>query len=54
MEWLKFESISFLPHSSIGQLCEDLNKIAGRGIYYDRFEIQNKKWLWFVSNIVQP
>ena len=48
---LKFQKVSFLPDSSIGQLCEDLNKIVGQGIYYDRFEIQNTNWLWFVSNI---
>ena len=53
MEWLKFGSIFFFsPDSSIGQLCEDLNKIAGRGNYYDRFEIQNTKWLWFVNNMI--
>jgi len=33
-------------------LCENLNKIAGRGTYYDRFEIQNTKWLRFVSNVI--
>jgi hypothetical protein len=36
----------------MGQLCEDLNIIAGYGIYYDTFEIQNTKWLWLVNNIV--
>jgi len=51
MEWLRFYIISFLPDSSIGQLCEDLNEIFGQGIYYDTFEIQNTKWLWFVSNM---
>jgi len=49
MEWLWFQNISLLPNSIIGQLCEDLNEIFGQGIYYDRFEIKNKKWLWFVS-----
>jgi hypothetical protein len=34
------------------QLFEGLNEIVGLGIYYDRCEIQNTKWLWFVSNIV--
>jgi len=33
--------IFFLSNSSIAQLCEDLNKIPGRGIYHDRFKIQN-------------
>jgi len=52
MDWLRFEGISVLPNSSIGQLCEDLNEIVGQGIYYNRFEIQNTKWLWFVSNMI--
>ena len=34
------------------KLCEDLYEIVGHGIYYDRFEIQNTKWLRFVSNMV--
>jgi len=33
-------------------LAENLNEIVRQGIYYDRFEIQNTKWLWFVSNMV--
>ena len=41
MEWLNFEQVCFDSHSSIGQLCEDLNEIVGLGIYYDTFEIQN-------------
>ena len=52
MEWLIFERVSFLPDSSIGKLCKDLNKIAGRVIYYDIFEIQNTEWLWFISNTI--
>jgi len=50
IDWLIFERVSFSPDSSIGQLCEDLNKIARRGTCYDRFEIQDTKWLWFVCN----
>jgi len=46
------EHIFFLPDSIIGQLCEDLNKIAGRRTRYDRVQIQNTKWLWFVSNMI--
>jgi len=42
----------FLPNSRIGQLCEDLIEIVGQGIYYDRFEIQNTKWLWFINDMV--
>jgi len=40
----------FLPNSSIGELCEDLNEIVGKGIYYDRFEIQNTKWQYGYSH----
>ena len=43
MEWLLFQNISFSPHSTIGQLFEDLNEIVRQEIYYDRFEIQNTK-----------
>jgi len=52
MDWLIFKLISFSPDSCIGQLCEDLNKIGGPKNFYDRFEIQNGKWLWFVSNMI--
>ena len=52
MEWLHFEQMYFLPNSSMGQLCKDLNEIMGQGTYHDTFEIQNTKWLWFVNNIV--
>jgi hypothetical protein len=33
MDWLIFKLVSFSPDSCIGQLCEDLNKIGGRGIF---------------------
>jgi len=46
-----YECASFSPHSRIGQLCEDLKKVAGYGIYYDTFEIPNTKRLWLVKNI---
>ena len=52
MDCLLCKCASFTPHSSIGQFCEDLNKIAGYGIYYETFEIRNTKWLWLVNNIV--
>ena len=52
MEWLHFEQVCFLPNSSIGQLCEDLNEIIGQGTYYDTFEIQNTRWLWFIHNMI--
>jgi len=52
MEWLKFQSVFVLPDSSIAQLYEDLNKIAGRGIFYYRFVVQKTKWLLFVTNMV--
>jgi len=52
MDCLLYECASFTPDSSIGQLCEALNKIVGYGIYYDTFKIQNTKWLWFVDNFI--
>jgi len=39
MDCLLYKCASFTPDSSIGQLCEDLNKIAWYGISYDTFEI---------------
>ena len=48
MEWRQFQNISFSQDSSIGQLWET----DGQGIYYDTFEIQNTKWFWFFSNMV--
>ena len=47
-----YKCASFTSDSSIGQLCEDLNKIAGYGIYCDTFEIQNTKWIWLVNNFI--
>ena len=52
MDCLLYKCASFTPDSSIGQLCEDLNKIVGYGIYYDTFKIQNTKWLWFVEHFI--
>ena len=37
MDFLDFSDVSFLPNSSIGQLCEDFNTIVGQGIWYDTF-----------------
>ena len=52
MDCLLYKCASFTPDSSIGQLCEDLNKIAGYGIYSDTFKIQNTKWMWLVNNFI--
>jgi len=52
MDFLDFSDVSFLPNSSIGQFCEDLNTIVGQGIWYDIFQVQNTKWLWLVNDIV--
>ena len=41
MDFLDFDNVSFLPNSSIGRLCEDLNNIAGHVIWYNTFEVQN-------------
>jgi hypothetical protein len=52
MDFLGFRNVSYLPNSSIGSLCENLNNIVGQGVWYDTFQVQNKKWLWFVNNII--
>ena len=52
MHFLEFTDILFLPSSSIVKLCEDLNTIVGKDIWYDTFYVQNTKWLWLVNNIV--
>jgi hypothetical protein len=52
MDFLDFSDVSFLPNSSIGQLCEALNIIIGQGIWYDTFQIRNAKWLWLVNDLV--
>jgi hypothetical protein len=51
MDFLEFTDVSFLPNSSIGKLCEDLNSTVGQGIWYDTFQVQNTKWLWLVNDI---
>ena len=50
--FLDFSDVSFLPTSSIGEMCEDLNIIIGLGIWYNTFQVQNTKWLWLVNDIV--
>jgi hypothetical protein len=52
MDFLEFIDVSFLPKLSLGKLCEGLNTTVGQGILYDTFQVQNKKWLWLVNNIV--
>jgi hypothetical protein len=52
MDFLNISHISLRPNFSIGGLCEDLINIIGHGIWYDTFKIQNKKWFWFVANIL--
>jgi hypothetical protein len=32
---------------------EDLNNIVGQGVWYDTFQVQNTKWLWFVYDIIK-
>jgi len=53
MDFLGFRNVSYLPNSSIGRLCEDLNNAIGQGVWYDTFQVQNTKWLWFVNDIVK-
>jgi len=52
MDFLDFRAVSFLPNSSIGHLCEDLNNIVGQGVWYDTFHVKNTKWFWLVNDIV--
>jgi hypothetical protein len=52
MNFLEFTDFSFLPNSSIGKLCEDLNSTVRQGNWYDTFQVQNTKWLWLVNDIV--
>jgi len=52
MDLLNLGNLSFLPNSSIGRLCEDLNNIVGQGVWYDTFEVQNTMWFWLVNDIV--
>ena len=52
MDFLDFANVSFLPSSSIGRLCEELNNIVGQSIWYSTFQVQNTKWLWLVNDIV--
>jgi len=52
MDFLDFRAVSFFPSSSIGRLCDDLNNIVGQGVWCDTFQVQNKKWLWLLNDIV--
>ena len=52
MDFLDFANVSFLPSSTIGPLCEDLNNILGQGVWYDTFQVQNIEWLWLVNDNV--
>jgi len=44
--------VSFHPIASIGRLCENLCTIVGLGVWYDKFRVQNRKWLLLVNDIV--
>jgi len=52
MDFLDFLNDSFLQNCSIGRLCEEMNNIVGQGDWYETFQVQNTKWLWFVNNII--
>ena len=43
MDFLNVRDVSFLPDSSIGGLCADLNNIVGQGVWYDTFQVKNTK-----------
>jgi hypothetical protein len=52
MDFLDFADVSFLPNSSIDQLCEDFNTIVGKASWYDTYQVPNTKWLWLVNDII--
>jgi len=52
LEFLDYEEMSFRPDAKIGHLCNNLNNIVGKGIWYGTFQVQNTKWLWSVNNAV--
>jgi hypothetical protein len=43
MDFIEFADVSFLPKSSIGKLCEDLNSAVGNvfGTIHFKFKIQS-------------
>ena len=43
MDLVDLSDVSFLPNSSIGELCVDLNTIVGEGTWYNTFQVQNIK-----------
>jgi len=49
MNFLEFTDFSFLPYLSLGKFYEDLNTIIGQDIWYDTFQVQNTKWLWLLT-----
>jgi len=51
MDFLDFRNVSFLSNSSIGRLCEELNNIVWQGVWYDTFQVKNRKFLWLVNDI---
>ena len=52
MVFLDFDDVAFLPKSSIGRSCEDLNNIVRQGIWYDIFQVQNTECVLLVNHIV--
>ena len=42
MDFLDFRNDSYLPNSSIGRLCEDLNNNVGQGVWYDTLQVQTQ------------
>ena len=52
MDFLHFGDVLFLPNSSNGRLCEDLNNIVGQGIWNNTFQVQNTELLWLVDDIL--
>jgi len=43
LEFLDYEEVPFRSDANIGHLCNNLNNIVGKGIWYDTFQVQNTK-----------
>jgi hypothetical protein len=52
MDFLAYESVSLLPKTGVGHICDNLNNLFN-GIWYDTYRVHNTKWLWLISDLVQ-
>jgi len=52
MDFLDYPEVVFGSGVDVGQLSKTLDHIVGFSIWYDKFTVQNSKWLWFVKDII--